>query len=158
MKRATTLFFAIAALIAAGTASQAQAKPNFSGEWKIDAAKSSFGQMPAPTTFVRKVDHKDPKLTVTTTQAGEMGEYTSTSNYVTDGSETTNEIRGTQAKSTAVWDGDALTITLKLEFNGNPVVVSETWTLSEDGKVLTSKLHFSSPQGEGDATVVLAKQ
>jgi hypothetical protein len=50
MKRA--LIAVLATMVLAGTAPAAD-KPNFSGEWSMNAAKSDFGQLPAPTSFVR---------------------------------------------------------------------------------------------------------
>ena len=40
------------------------AAPNFSGDWKLNAGKSSFGQFPAPSSMTQKVTHAEPKLTV----------------------------------------------------------------------------------------------
>ena len=34
---------------------QAQAKPNFTGEWKLDTSKSDFGPMPAPSKRTGRV-------------------------------------------------------------------------------------------------------
>jgi hypothetical protein len=38
------------------------AKPNFTGQWKMDAGKSDFGQFPAPEKFERKITHNEPSL------------------------------------------------------------------------------------------------
>src|SRR5271157_4927580 len=53
----------------------ALAKPNFSGDWKLNLSKSSFGQMPAPSGMTNKITHEDPKLTSHVKQSGEMGEF-----------------------------------------------------------------------------------
>jgi hypothetical protein len=147
-----------ALVLVLGAFSQAQAKPNFSGEWKINADKSNFGPMPAPAVFDRKIEHDDPKLHVVTKQAGPQGERTSDANYTTDGAEVTNKMGEMEAKSTAVWDGDALTLTTRLDIQGNKIEFKEKWTLSEDGKTINSTLHIVSPQGEFDGTIVLVKQ
>lgn len=146
------------ALLLFGAAGQAQAKPNFTGQWKIDPAKSNLGGMPAPDVFDRTIEHNDPKLHVVTKQSGPQGERTTDVNYATDGSEVTNKMGQVEAKSTAVWDGDALAITTRIEFNGNKVEFKEKWTLSEDGKTMNAALHVASPQGEFDGTIVLLKQ
>jgi hypothetical protein len=54
MKRALIAVLLTTVLTATAPAAD---KPNFSGEWKMDAAKSDFGQLPAPTSFVRKIAH-----------------------------------------------------------------------------------------------------
>ena len=136
----------------------AQAKPNFSGSWKMNIAKSEFGPMPPPSSVVQKITHNDPKLTVDSTSVGERGEFTTNYAYTTDGKECVNQIRNFEMKSTVKWDGDTLVIESKMDFQGNAATMSEKWTLSEDGKTLTVNRHFSSPQGEGDAKSILEKQ
>jgi hypothetical protein len=37
----------------------ALAKPNFSGDWKLNASKSTFGQMPAPDSMTYKITHTE---------------------------------------------------------------------------------------------------
>lgn len=143
-------------------AGQAQAKPNFSGEWKLNTGKSDFGPMPAPDKMVMKVDHKEPDMNVHTAQAGAQGEMEYDVKYTTDGKETKNTLKTPggemEAKSTAVWEGDALMITTKLDANGMEVLIKGKWTLSEDGKTLTNSAKFASPQGELEMTYVMEKQ
>jgi hypothetical protein len=136
----------------------AQAKPNFSGEWKMNVAKSDFGPMPAPTSAVQKVNHNEPELKVARTQVSERGEFTTESAYTTDGKECVNKTRMGESKSTLKWDGDVLVIESKMDFQGSPVTITEKWNLSADGKVLTLDRHFSSAQGEGDTKTVFEKQ
>ena len=156
MKRAKRLMFV--ALMLTLCASIAMAKPNFSGEWKMNPSKSDFGMMPAPTSMVQKVTHNDPELKVVITRVGEQGEITSNSTYTTDGKECINKGRMGEIKSTLKWEGDTLVIESKADFGGNPVTITNKWTLSEDGKTLTINGHFSSTQGEGDSKTVLEKQ
>src|ERR1051325_8061092 len=66
------------------------AKPNFSGQWTMDASKSDFGPMPAPEKIVRVIDHKEPNLNIKTTQVGQQGEVKSEYSYTTDGKEFTS--------------------------------------------------------------------
>jgi hypothetical protein len=150
-------------IIAAGLrlllfAAVAQAKPNFSGDWKMNPAKSDFGQMPAPTSMVQKITHNDPDLKVVSTSVRESGEFTNTATYTTDGKECINKGRMGESKSTLKWDGDTLVIETKADFQGNAVAITSKWTLSEDGKTLTVNTHFSSSMGEGDSKTVLEKQ
>jgi hypothetical protein len=136
----------------------AQGKPNFSGEWKLNVAKSDFGQMPAPTSMVQKVTHNDPALKVVRTQVGDQGEFTTDSTYTTDGKECINTTRMGESKSTLKWDGDTLVIDTKMDFQGNAVSITSRWTLSAEGKTLTLNQRFSSQMGEGEAKLVLEKQ
>ena len=146
-----------AAVLAIGVAS-AQAKPNFSGDWKLNAEKSSFGQMPAPTSLTQKITHDDPSLKVVTAQTGAFGDFTSDFSFTTDGKDCPNQMNDFKMTSKVTWDGDSLVFDSKMDFQGNAMTGTEKWTLSPDGKVLNVTRHFSGPMGEGDATVVLDKQ
>jgi len=145
------------AVLALG-AVQAQAKPNFSGAWKMNAAKSDFGPMPAPDSRIDKISHEDPSLKDNVTQSGQQGEMTSDLSYSTDGKETTNTIRGNEFKSTAKWDGDELVINNKGSFNGQDVTLTDRWSLAADGKTITIMRHAISPMGEMDQKILLEKQ
>ena len=150
--------FATALLAVAFGLLQAQAKPNFSGTWKLNTGKSDFGAMPAPDTRADKITHEDPDLKDSFTQSGQMGEVTAEMKYSTDGKETTNSVRGNQIKSTAKWEGDELAIAGKTSFNGADVTLNDRWSLSADGKTLTIQRHVNSPMGETDQKIVLEKQ
>jgi len=122
----------------------------------MDAAKSNFGPLPAPAS--RKVEHKDPALTMTETQTGgPLGEVTTTARFSTDGKETINKAMGGDAKSTATWDGSALAIVMKGEVQGRPLTLSERWTLSDDGQVMTVVRHLVVAQANLAATYVMNK-
>jgi hypothetical protein len=152
------LGFLLCGLAAVVISGQAQAKPNFGGDWKLNTSKSEFGPMPAPASRMDKIAHTDPSLKVATTQSGQNGDVTYEMKYATDGGETTNELRGNPMKSTAKWDGDALVVTTKGSFGGNEITLADKWSLSEDGKVLTINRHIVSPMGELDQKIVMDKQ
>ena len=149
---------ATALLAAACGLLQAQAKPNFSGTWKLNAAKSDFGAMPAPETRTDTITHQDPDLKDSYTQRRQTGEFASEMKYSTDGKETTSSVGGNEIKTTAKWDGDDLAIAGKTQFNGANVTMNDRWSLSPDGKTLTIQRHVNSPMGETDQKIVLEKQ
>ena len=153
MKRACILVAAVTL-----TAAVAAAKPNFSGDWKMNLDKTDYGPMPKPQSLSQKIDHQDPSLKVVITQVGARGEFTAESLYSTDGQETTNKMRNVESKSVAKWEGDVLEISTKANFQGNDVSIVDKWSLSEDGKTLTVKRHMASSMGEADATIVMEKQ
>ena len=158
MLRYSFRVFSVALLAAAFALLPAQAKPNFSGNWKLNAAKSDFGAMPAPDSRTDKIVHEDPDLKDNYTQSGQMGEMTAEMKYSTDGKETTNTVRGNEIKSIAKWDGDDLVIDGKANFNGADVTLKDRWTLSADGKTIVIQRHVNSPMGETDQKIVLEKQ
>jgi len=138
--------------------SPAQAAPNLTGEWKLNVGKSNYGPVPAPQLMIRKVMHDEPALSITTTQKGAQGEVTTELKYTTDGKLAVNKVAGGEAKGTAQWQGDKLVIDSTREFQGNPMRLKETWSLSADGKILTIATHLGLPQGEFDLTLVFDKQ
>jgi hypothetical protein len=154
-----TILTVVLAMAATAGLSVAADKPNFSGEWAMDAAKSDFGPIPPPATMTRKVEHSDPAMTVTTIQTGgAQGDSTVTQKFATDGKETTNEMMGSPTKSTAKWDGGNLVVVTKADFQGTEITINSKWSLSADGKVLTDAWHLVTPQGEFDLTYVMNKK
>lgn len=153
MKLIVNALLLIAAL--AGTAAAAE-KPNFSGEWKMNAAKTNFGPLPPPTSIVRKVTHAEPSLVIVEEQQGDLGTQNTTRKYTTDGKETSFEANGAEVKGSAVWDGNVIVVTSSVDAVGLKFI--DRMTLSEDGRTLTSVVHIASPQGELDITIVFDKQ
>lgn len=133
-------------------------KPNFTGTWKLNVAKSDFGPLPGPTSQTAVVQHSDPALTMNVSSETDQGKQQNTANYTTDGKEVTNKRGPTEVKSTAVWEGNNLVINSKLQFNGNDVTVKSVWSLSEDGSTLTQNVHLTSPMGEADQKMIFDKQ
>lgn len=150
MKRSTLL---LALVLACSSSLVFAAKPNFSGEWKVDAAKSDFGDMPAPSSLSMEVDHADPKLVVKQFQSGgPMGEMTAELTYSTDGGETKNKVKGNELTSTASWAGNSLKLTTKM---AGGITVVETWKLS--GRSLDVLREISSAQGSSTMKLAFTK-
>jgi hypothetical protein len=136
-----------------------QAKPDFSGEWKMDAKQSDFGSMPAPESMVVRIDHKDPEFKVRTQQTGgPIGDFTADAFYSTDGKERTNSFQGNTSKSTHQWDDEAIKGVTRLDYQGRDVGITERWSLSGDGKILRIERRVTTPQSTVDQTVVLIRQ
>jgi len=143
-------------------AGAALAAPNFSGSWKINAAKSkSGGQFPLPERFERKITHAEPAVQVTTIRTGFQGgeDITQESKYSTDGKETKNPFFGdSEMKSIAKWEGDILTIRSAASTPNGDFTITEQWTLSADGKTLEVVTKVAGGFGEFESTYVLDKQ
>jgi hypothetical protein len=146
----TLLAFAILAV------GQPATRPNFSGEWKINVAKSNFGALPPPSVMNRSITHSEPALTIVEEQQSTMGDQKTTRKYVTDGSEITFDVQGAVVASAASWKDSALILSSRVDAAG--VTFTDRMTLSPDGKTLTSVVHITSAQGEADITVVFDKQ
>jgi hypothetical protein len=149
-------FTVVAAFAMTFLAAQAHAAANFSGEWKLNLAKSDYGpiQQFAPEFMVRTVKHADPSFQISTHQKGAAGEVTTEVKYTTDGKPAENK----DSKGSAKLDGDKLVIDAVREAQGVEIKTHEVWSLSADGKTLTSTNHLSTPQGDFDVTLVFDKQ
>ena len=150
---ATAIFLALFQ----GTAC-AQAPANFSGEWNMNPSKSDFGPVPAPELMTRSIRHNDPVLEISTRQKGAQGESSTQLKYTTDGKECINKMPAGEAKGTAKWKGDSLVIESVRDFQGNSLKSTDTWALSDGGKVLTILSHLAVPQGEFDVKYVFDKK
>jgi hypothetical protein len=142
--------------VAAVAAGQPAAKPNFSGEWKMNAAKSNFGALPPPSVMNRTITHTEPALTIVEEQQSAMGDQKTTRKYVTDGSEITFDVQGMAVASSATWKDNVLLVVSRVD--GAGLTFTDRMTLAPDGKSLTSAVHITSAQGDMDITVVFDKQ
>ena len=157
MKTLSSALLIIAALASAALAAD---KPDFSGDWKLNASKSNFGPIPAPATYARKVTHAEPSITIEDTQTGSaLGDQHDTRTYTTDGKEISYQANGADVKSGATWDGDSLQINSKVSIQDMQLVVKDKITLGDDGKTMTDSVHIAVPQqGDIDLTLVFEKQ
>jgi hypothetical protein len=117
-----------------------------------------------------KAEQKADAITIAKTTSGFDGgaDVTRTETLTFDGKTTESTITGgfgtSKRKATIKWSADekSFVISYSMEFQGNdgPVEIkgTETWTLSEDGKTLTSQTNSSSPQGEFSVKAVYDKE
>lgn len=143
-----------AVLAALAIATAATAKPNFSGTWLLNKAKSNYGPVSAPKRMERKIVHEDPTLKMIIVQANDEGEKTLEQEYRTDGSESVNKVGNREITSTAKWDGQVLVISSER----GDFAQSERWALSDDGKVLTVVNRIKSHEGNFEVTVGMDEQ
>jgi hypothetical protein len=139
------------------------AQTNFSGTWAFNESKSNFGESQFRFAATLMVVAQDAKiLTVETTRPGRDGNETkSTAKYNLDGtpSETPgfgNAVR----KSTVTWSDDKTSIkissTMTFDMNGESRTMnsSETWKLTEGGKVLLLENVMPGRDGGENKTTV----
>ena len=151
----TIMHALVAVTLLAGTAGAAD-KPNFTGKWKMNAAKSTFGGGPPPDSIDRTISHAEPLLQIEEEQLGPGGVQKTSRKYTTDGTAMSFESQGTQVTSSAVWHDSALVIVSKVEAIG--VQFTDRMSLSADGNTLTSAVRIESAQGGIDITVVFDRQ
>jgi len=161
MKR-YVLSLSVLLLILAASVGAQEAKPDFSGKWVLDAAKSDFGPAPPPELVIHVIEHKEPNIKIVTSQKSIQGETTNERNLTTDGKDNPNKMRmmgGEQeVKSSSHWDGGKLATTMKLDVQGATVELNDTWELSDAGKVLTIVRVARTPGGDFTVKTVFNKQ
>ena len=135
---------------------QSTAKPDFTGEWKLNIAKSNFGALPPPASITRTITHAEPALTIIEQQRSDMGDQDITRKYVTDGTETSFTANGADVKGSAKWEEGTLVVVSSVDTVG--LTFNDRMTVSADGKTLTSLVRIGSPQGDIDLTLVFEKQ
>ncbi|HZY73928.1 MAG TPA: hypothetical protein VFE22_12545 [Edaphobacter sp.] len=147
------------------TAPVATVRPNLTGTWGLDLAKSNYDQVPPPTTEFLVFAQAGSGFTVGVTSDNERGREVYTLPFTVDGAETPTP-KGTFSDTATLrylstkgeWKGAALVLTQKITYEGAPGSLQSTFTLSPDGKTLTRAMHISVDQGEFDTTSVYDKQ
>ena len=136
---------------------------NFSGDWKLNEAKSELGEFGGFVARSLKVDQKENAITITRTTPGFNGgdPITTSVTLSYDGKITESEgFGGSKRKSTAKWSGDGLTLTVNntitFEMDGqtNEFKSTETWTI-KDGQ-LSVVTYSNSPRGEMTTKAIYA--
>ena len=150
----------VSALLLAGLAA-AQTHPDLTGTWKQDDSRSTV--RPGSTLkYTNKIDHQDPKLSKTTIldYGGDRQPTNYTLTYTTDGTPSTSSDReGDKITTTVKWEGKVLVFETGEKEKAGSLFTRETWTLSDDGKTLTKKIHRTGGRGgDSDQTFVLVKQ
>jgi len=157
--RQVSRVFAFALLVLALGLVPAHAKTDFTGTWKVNAAKTDFGPMPPPDSIVEKITHEEPNIKVSVAQTGgAQGDMNYDMAYTTDGKESVNKMGDNEFKTVLKWDGDDLVGETKGAFGDFNFTAKDRWTLSDGGKTMTVTRHISSDQGEFDMKLVFDKQ
>ena len=169
MKRAIGVAVMLVGMVALGmghtaaSATASQAKPDFSGTWKLNLAKSDLGQM-APTSETDTITQTADQVKVAMTSEREQGTRSFTIAAKLDGTETPVPSDAFPADSPfkiltskAEWVGNSLVITQTTSFQDSKGTLKSTYTLSDEGKVLTKATHMTFDQGDFDSKSVYDK-
>ncbi|MDQ1591820.1 MAG: hypothetical protein QOG71_2447 [Pyrinomonadaceae bacterium] len=142
----------------------AAAKPDFSGKWVMDKAKSEG--LPPNMDQAMTVTQTGDKIELETKITTPNGERVIKDSYTADGKETDFTPQGPQGamgkgKRTTKWsaDGAALEVSETATLDGaGEVSATRKWSLAADGKTLTVELNFSGEQGMQKTKRVFVKQ
>lgn len=135
------------------------AKPDFSGEWKINLGRSEYASQPAPKNLIEKIEHKGGNLRLEALEVSPLDQEVKYElKYVTDGKETSNTMLGSALSSTASWNENQLVVHSWSNVSGWKVDIKDRWRLAEDATTLIIERHLTAPSGTFDQTLVFDKQ
>ena len=157
----------LAAFVLAAASVAAAAKPNFSGTWVLDAAKSEGVMQGLEETMTVKQDGDG--FVIEAKMKTQRGERTRNETFAADGKEGEFTMRmgpnESKGKRTAKWsaDGNSLEVAESMTFQdreGANVEAKATrkWTLSADGKTLTVEESRTGGMRAGQSKRVYVKQ
>ena len=175
------------ALFAAASISvAAQAKPtDFSGTWMLDIPKSQLNERMRIEAMTMTVAQTDKELKVTTEtkrpapaadasanpgggrgMGGRFGGADGTVAYSLDGKETIVEMDGPNGKMPvkykAILEAGKLNLSSTRNLSGPmgdiTITSKDSWSLSPDGKTLTSVREQTTPRGSSTSTLVFVKK
>ena len=153
---ATFLGISAIARLDAQAAEASQPRPDFSGTWVLDTARSiRDGSLPGLTlTVIRSGD----TLSVQSDGVNARGSFSTRMRYGFDGKALANTISGATLASTLSWDGATMIMTSSGDANGNKIVIDDRWSLDAGGQTLTRHSSFSvNGQGRSE-TLVFTKR
>ena len=164
MKRTLAAVMVLASLAAVGaTQTAVSTKPNFSGEWKLNLQKSDLGQM-APISETDTITQTADEFKVAMATESQRGKRAYTFAAKLDGTDTPLPGDAFPADSPfkiltskAEWQGSSLVITQTTTFQDSKGSLKSTYTLSDDGKILTKTTHIVFDQGAFDSKSVYDK-
>jgi hypothetical protein len=130
--------------------------PDFSGEWKLDLAKSDYRGLPTPERFIRRIEHAEPEFKITDQESANGKESQSTVSFKTDGHPVSKVINGTPVIVNATWDRESLVITSDVTNAG--LKLRDRMSLSSDRQELKSEVALTSAQGEIELSLVFERQ
>ena len=114
----------------------AQTRPDFSGIWQLNVAKSVIlGQIPLQTLM--KIEHAEPKLIQRVLILHNDGRENIFAFDYETGADTTTDLGAGKARSRAHWQGAELMIESWLKSKDRELHFKDYWALSSDGNTLT---------------------
>ncbi len=130
-------------------------KPDFTGYWELNVAKSKFGNMPKPTRMALSAVRDGDRLKAEQTTWDGEGHQTVTGTWYLDGKDRPVEA-ASQFMEKIWWQGDVLVDEKRsLDRTFTERVLMK---LSRDGKTATEVVIVKSPNGNNTETLVWEKR
>ena len=135
-----------------------EGRPDFSGSWAIDPARSHFGPMAPPAVFERTIRQTPNLMHSFTHQSGQNGDSHTNVQFSLDGKDNLISLHGDQAHVTGKWMMSNLIVETKRKNAEGDIVSSETWSLQEGGKALLIQAKLTRGKSVFPMTLYLLRQ
>jgi hypothetical protein len=136
----TALWLSLAAAVVAGDGT----KPDLSGTWIFNPAKSRF-EMTAPTKSIFVIDHQDSRFEFTRTHTWSGESDTLTLQFTTDGKELHQKIGDMETWSRLTWMGEELVLNMKLAYLGEQGTNVVHYRLADGGNTFIAAEWYHMP-------------
>ena len=156
----TLMLYLVAMILGASSFAFAQTNPDFSGTWTLNPALSDMGmpklasgQMPMQKIVLIL------RQTATELSIERSGPRKETTTYKLDGSETVTTLPGGSTSKTIMkWVDGSLQGTTISKHGDSAVEITDTRSLSPDGKTMTLIVNQKTPQKTTRQTLVYTKE
>jgi hypothetical protein len=131
-------------------------KPDFSGTWRFNPAKSVL-QIPAPDSTEIEITHREPALRISRTHTIKGRRDTFFINLTTDGREVHVDRADIQLQCRAYWDGETLVFDSRFARDGEDATNVVRYTLVNGCDEFRAKERFRSASLSYDNLWVLER-
>lgn len=135
-----------------------EGRPDFSGTWAMDPARSHFGPLAPPQAFERTIKQSPNQIHSFTRQVGQHGDSHTNVIYSIDGKENVVSLHGDQARITAKWMMSNLIVETKRKNAEGDVTSTEIWSLEEAGKAILIQAKIQRGKQTFPMTLYLVRQ
>lgn len=146
---------------AAASSAAATGAPSFAGTWKMNVAKSNFGSMPEEyrvTALTRVLSQTGSLMTVESNQTTGQGSDKSTMKLALDGTESVNQLQGSELKSVAKMNGKVMEVVTKRQLGDMNLEITEKSSFDADGQLIVDTQIGGTPLGVIVMRYVFEKQ
>ena len=131
-------------------------RPDFSGTWKFNPARSAL-QIPAPDSTLFVIVHREPRLRITRTHVVSDRSDTLVLDLTTDGREAALDRDALRLRCRAFWEGDTLVFDSRILRGDGEATNVVRYSLAADRGSFLAEERFRSPSLSYDNTWVLER-
>jgi len=132
-------------------------RPNFSGTWKQNNLLTTPAGV-TDRTYTETIEHLTSTLKIHVNIKSTPGAAVYDRTYQIGGAPAKTSTADYERTTTATWEGSSLVVVMVQKDADSTTTVRETWSLSDDGAVLTRLRHTTGSEGTTQSTQVLEKQ